>query len=228
MNETSNKTDYSKFIEALEIIYALFFAVGLYNVLDNLKIDWFYIPSLVVCVGILIRFFFAPSKNIQIIIENIRKSNLSSKEKDKKYRTVLLIDVPILFFHAVIIVKMCDYITKVSLSDPDFGVFQSFLLLLITNTIWLVWIKRRIEKLKGKCEDGIKFWIKNNALSSIPISIILCLPFIPLKFLCLPFSLPVFQFSLLLFCAVGNCIVDLWVTYKAYLFHSLPRGNRTT
>lgn len=215
MNRPIDRQKYSKFIEALEIIYALFFAVGLYNVLSKLTIDWFYISSLVVCVAILIRFFFAPSKNIETVIENIDKSDLSSKEKDKRYRNVLLADVPILFLHAVIIVKMCDYITKVSFSEPNVGFFWSFFFLLITNAIWLRWIEHRIEKFKEECEENIKFWMKNNILFSIPILIILCLPSI----------LPKLRFILLLICASGNCILDLWVTYKAYLFHSLRQSK---
>lgn len=204
----------SRFIEALEIIYALFFAVGLYNVLDKFKGDFFYLSSLILCIAVMIRFFFAPSKNVETMQYAIYKSNLTEQEKEGSYRLLFLGDVTVLFIHAVLFVIMCNYITKVKIDDPRFEIFRTFFFLLLLNAFWLLSIEYRVKKLGQKCERFIKYWYTNNFRCSVAILIVWG------SSLLLPSSWHPIVFALLLICAYLNCILDLWNTYDAYLFHT--------
>ena len=76
MNEAFEKRTSFNFIKALAIIYSLLLAVGLYyavtavttisiNNTSKLVANLFFLG---ICIFVLMRFFFAPSKNIKSII----------------------------------------------------------------------------------------------------------------------------------------------------------------
>ncbi len=219
-----NTEQCSKFIESLEIVYSLFLAVGLSNLFLKFKLALSYEAlsywTLVfICALTLIRFFFAPSKNIEYLISAIKESSLGEKEKYKGYLLTLLIDTPILFIHAILFTIMCQFAQEATGHIPF---FISFFFLLVINSLWLKSICCRVEKVSPSCRDNITFWAKNNNLFAIPIGIIvlaiLLLSRIFVKndwFITIEYSC----FCLLFILGSLNCIRDLKNTYKIYLFH---------
>lgn len=220
MDDLKKGSKCHKFIESLEIIYSLFLAVGLSNLLLNPNFSLFYCTSIIICGFTLIRFFFAPSKNIEFLVNKIRESELEEEKKDNGYRLTLLIDTPILFIHAILFTMMCKF------AQQDMGYvgffYTCFSLLLVVNFGWLKSICYRVNKLGSSCGNNINFWAKNNISFAIPIGIIGFLIFltdkifikndwfIPIEYLCL---------SVLFILGLLNCIRDLKNTCKIYLFH---------
>lgn len=221
MDDLKKGSKCHKFIESLEIIYSLFLAVGLSNLLLNPNFSLFYGTSLIICGFTLIRFFFAPSKNIEFLVNKIRESELEEEKKDNGYRLTLLIDTPILFIHAILFTMMCKFAQQDNMRYVQFF-YTSFFLLLVVNFGWLKSICYRVKKFGSSCENNISFWAKNNISFAIPIGIIifLILPtvqvfvkkdwFMAIEYSCL---------GILFILGLLNCIRDLKNTYKIYLFH---------
>lgn len=214
----------SRFINAIEIIYSLLLAVGLYDATINLSRKdpielLFNLLFVGLCVLILIRFFFAPSKNIALVIKNISNSTLSPKERNKKYRYVMLVDIPILFLHAIIYILICKCLDGIYVLINCQMFFTWFAILLILNGSWLTHIKERLEKMGKKCPPYIKFWAQNNVYSFLGIYFFLVLSFLTLDFdskCFFEFKWQYIYMIVLLILAYLNCYIDLLKTYKAY------------
>ncbi len=219
----------SKLINALEIIYSLLLAVGLYDTTISLNSNNIIkllcnLLFIGLCILILMRFFFAPSKNIALIIKAVFDSSLSLKKKKDRYRQIMLLDVPILFAHAVLYIKICKPLTGINKLINCQLFFFYFALLLCLNTIWLTWIKERIEQLKHKSPPYITFWANNNFYTFLGIILFLGLLFFSSDYNYEDksnFNWSYLYIIMLLVLAYTNCLLDLWKTYKAYFFNKL-------
>lgn len=137
-----------KFIEIMEIIYALILACGVVKIVEIFQKGFESIPkstwfSISIAILVLIRFFFAPSKNIK---------KLGEKAKGWKW-SIMPVDGTVLITHSFIFYHMC-------LNIEDLEVFyKSFFLLLFVNAFWLlsIWLRLSKEKI-----TYIKIWCLSN------------------------------------------------------------------
>lgn len=73
----NRKADEKRFIEILEIIYAIIFACGVAQMLEEIFVKkesnnshpLQILSSVIVTIFVLVRFFFAPSKNVKILVK---------------------------------------------------------------------------------------------------------------------------------------------------------------
>lgn len=182
----------TKFIEILEIIYAIILACGLATILEKFENDllrnfgnsW---KEIIIIILVLTRFFFAPSKNVKILVDKLKKGKVS----------IMLWDVPLLIAHSFIFYFMCYVI-----NNEDVKIFYlGFLCLLIVNFIWLVTICARLRKEKVL---NIKIWIVNNLFFSILYALSLLFDF----------GTPIIWF----FFALFNSWIDIILTHMYYIY----------
>lgn len=91
-----------KFTEILEIVFALFMTTSLYNIIGRIidKLSWLIAAKFFLCAFILIRFFFAPTINIEIMLKDAKPL------RRKLY--ILFFDFPILVIDAAIFYFICN------------------------------------------------------------------------------------------------------------------------
>ena len=77
----NNKNSDNRYIQILEIIYAIIFACAIAKMLESIPdpANLFSLPfknwaAIIISVFVLIRFFFAPSKNIGLLVRKAEKS----------------------------------------------------------------------------------------------------------------------------------------------------------
>lgn len=139
-----------KFIEIMEVIYAIILACGVTKIIQTFPKGIIGLPnvqrsSIIISILVLIRFFFAPSKNIKI---------LGEKAKGWKW-SIMPIDVSFLIAHSFIYYYMCSNIDK-------FEIFYLyFFRLLFVNSVWLffIWVRLRKENI-----PYIKIWSISNLI----------------------------------------------------------------
>lgn len=162
----------NNFISILEIVYSLFLAVGLSNLLFNFEFTATYISLLIICIFLITRFFFAPSKNIEGLLNKINERGESYKFRNLQFNAVIWLDVPVLFAYAVLFSIMCSFVPKHT-DIAYLAFFSGFALLLIVNSVWLFFIEYR----KGDCKDSddssLRFWAYNNLLFAFIISLVI-------------------------------------------------------
>lgn len=143
-----NKPIGARFIGIMEIIYALVLAVGVVKIVEvfevkDVKLEIYF--SILISILVLVRFFFAPSKNVKIVGEH---------GKGWKW-SIMLFDVPVLMAHSFIYYYMCYKIFDV------YAFYKWFFVLLIVNSVWLftIWIR-----LRNKPIAYIKVWSISNLI----------------------------------------------------------------
>jgi len=158
-------------IKILELIYSLIFAVGITILVEDPRIAMdfdtaYYFFLIFLFLLILIRFFFAPSKIIGVLLEHWLSENKSTKRGvDIKKFIFLLIDVPVMFSHAIIFVFMCRYATK---ETNYFLAFNSLSFLLFLNAVWLLVVFLRVhKKTDSETIKNSKHWMINNGMASV-------------------------------------------------------------
>jgi hypothetical protein len=184
---------FGKFIDVLEIVYAILMSWGFARVAEYLDIDNpFYWAGLVIAVFVLIRFFFAPSHNVGGLVRSI-KMNLSAARK------VIFLDIPILIAHSFIYYRLCY-----NLSINKYDLFYiNYALLLILNAAWLTYIRKRLRSAKAEVPNKFCLWVNNNLVFSILIFASQILH----RFFNL-FTTTLLFWVCALF-ALANCIIDL-------------------
>ena len=213
------KSNYSRFVSSLEIVYSLFLAVGISTLLMNAHWDIQYFLLVTICILTLIRFFFAPSKNIECVLLNISKSSISVEMQNNQYRNVMLIDVPILFLHAAIFMLMCANAGK---SHSYVYFFWAFAFLLILNSFWLIYISHRMDNIKRKCAYNTEFWMRNNMWHALFIALFIIIIqygyFLYFLINNFDFYIYIISWFMLYLLSFSNCIIDLYKTFRTYLF----------
>ena len=185
-----------RFITIVELVFAFFMTASLYSVIEHLDITVFQnLLKFGLCTLILIRFFFAPTSNIECMLVYTRKSNW-------RRWSILFWDFPALIMHAAFFYFICTFFWKYAyLNNRE--PFLYFLSLLIFNSLWLSTISYRLwkwEKIEKRRIYRFYVWIWNNLSFSILISL-----FINSKL------------SLLMFFGYLNCIIDILLTAPDYL-----------
>ncbi len=134
-----------KFIEIMELIYAIILACGVVKIVELFEDGYRGQPwvSIFISILVLVRFFFAPSKNIKII---------GKKGVGWKW-SIMPFDVPFLIIHSFIYYYMCLKIQEVEIF------YRFFFILLFINSLWLfsIWFRLKNEKI-----GYIKIWAISN------------------------------------------------------------------
>lgn len=177
------------FISIMEVLYGIVLALSLALIVEKYKLNLSYSCGVILSVFVLVRFFFAPTKNIVC---------LGKKGMPLKW-LIMIFDVPILMLHSVFFYFMCK---ELSAGNVDFYKYFSYLLAL--NFFWLGTIWLRYCKGKKACPIYIKIWTLNNILFAGLILIILSI-------------FPDVTWMILFFTAMLNCFIDLGSTYPYYL-----------
>ena len=152
-----------RFTQILEVIYAIIMACGIGTLIEVLSK---YYPEIslnkwlavLIAILVLIRFFFAPSKNVKLLVK-----------KAKKCRFLIMpIDVLILLAHSFIFYLMCLKVDKIE------RFYFWFFFLLLGNSVWLFFIWLRLCKQKISFKTIIKLkipyvmiWSINNFVFSL-------------------------------------------------------------
>lgn len=196
----------TKFTEILEIVFALFMTTSLYNILGRIdKLSWLIAAKFFLCAFILVRFFFAPTINIEIMLKDIKPL------RRKLY--ILFFDFPILIIHSVIFYFICNsFFPKYKPDSISFTPFTLIAVLLFLNAFWLCAIQRRLWLWKKKLIFRLIVWITNNTLCGALLLII--------SNMSLPFLI---KFIIMIVIGYFNCLVDISRTAPDYLGQRKPQ-----
>lgn len=121
--------------------------------------NWSTFPLLIISTFVLIRFFFAPTRNLY--------TAALLSEKHRKWRwIVFILDFPFLIFHSFAFYTMCIAVTGGN--ENAYRFFQWFIILLAANVIWLlsIAVRMRILGRRRHFQTFIK-WCVNNSISVI-------------------------------------------------------------
>jgi len=186
-----NEIKGNKLVYILEIVYAILLSWGFARVAERFMIhSVVYWLCMLISLLALIRFFFAPSHNVGVVIKLIKNSKNAS-------RMIVFFDIPVLIAHSFVFFRMCY-----ALGDLKYNLFyRAFSVLLLLNAIWLATITFRQKRAKVDPHDKHAFWQLNN-------------------FICggLIFGLYLLkaEIGLMFIVAAVNCVLDLWVCAPYY------------
>lgn len=137
----------AKFIELMEIIYAIILACGVVRIVEVFpgNISYEICGSMVISLLVLVRFFFSPSKNMKII---------GSKGEGWRW-SIMPWDVPLLMAQALIYYCMCAQVQNSAMF------YRYFFVLLIVNSFWLFSILVRLRKERL---TYMKIWAVSNLI----------------------------------------------------------------
>lgn len=186
------ENDVSKFIYILEIVYAILLSWGFARVAERFTAkDPFYWFCMLTALLALIRFFFAPSHNVGVVVKLVgRKKNAA--------RVVVFFDISVLLAHSFVFFRMCY-----ALGDRHYDFFyRDFSILLLLNALWLETIRWRQKRARANSHDKHLFWERNNLVCGAAI---------------LALFLVQADTHLMFFIALVNCALDLWVCAPYYL-----------
>ncbi|MDD2679649.1 MAG: hypothetical protein PHO03_02440 [Candidatus Omnitrophica bacterium] len=157
---------FDDFIVRSEIIYAIFMAWGFAASAEAVirQKSWVNIPLLIISTFVLIRFFFAPTRNLF-------SAALVTEKKPNWRWLVFLVDFPFLIFHSFAYYSMCLAISEGG--SNSFHFFQWFVILLSANVLWLASIALRM-RLLGKKKHFATYikWCINNFITVILFALI--------------------------------------------------------
>lgn len=211
---------FDDFIYRAEIIYAIFMAWGFAASAEAVirAKSWVGLPLLLICGLVLIRFFFAPTRNLY--------SAALLTEKNKKWRWIIfMLDFPILIFHSFAYYTMC---IAVSTGDDNaYSFFQWFIILLSANVFWLLTIAARMHLLgRGKHYMTYIKWCTNNfisvvlfflVLSALSVSLRTFFGFLLIRQEAVAITPADIAYWVFFSIAILNCIVDVVLTATDYL-----------
>lgn len=152
---------FDDFIVRSEIIYAIFMAWGFAASAEAVirQKSWINIPLLFISTFVLIRFFFAPTRNLF-------SAALVTEKRPKWRGLVFLVDFPILIAHSFAYYTMCMALNESA--GNSFRFFQWFIILLSLNVLWLATIALRM-RIFGKKKHFWTYikWCVNNGITVI-------------------------------------------------------------
>ncbi len=214
MNNNNDSVDtLPGFIDKLEIVYAILIAWGFAYIAKIFQWDWEYWQYLTICALVLMRFFFAPSRNLKVIADVTRKRPIWQ-------RVIFFWDVPILIAHSFIYYRMCKIVGACCINIPKSYYLVFYLCLLLLNVIWLWSISIRLYFFNKELHPDAKkptfmcfiIWSTNNFVHIVIFAV-----------LCILNSYSIIDLfgkdkSFLFIFALSNCIVDFFFTAPYYLF----------
>jgi hypothetical protein len=150
---------FDDFIFRAEVMYVIFMAWGFAAAAEAVirQKNWSGSPALIISMFVLIRFFFAPTKNLY-------SAALATEDKPRLRWTVFIIDFPFLILHSFIFYTMCVAVAESA--ENAFRFYQWFNILMVVNVIWLSSIAMRM-RLFGHKKHYLTFikWCLNNSVA---------------------------------------------------------------
>ena len=159
----TKQVDSTRFVDVMELVFAILMAAGF---LEGWRQFTQFFPSLLherdflrgsvallfplSFTLILIRFFFAPSKNLPPLI----------RFHENKF-WVLAFDVPIMILHSAIFYLICSLFKRVVMDWTVNLLFLYFSTLMLINAIWIISIELR---LKNTVSKYLVIWRWNNKI----------------------------------------------------------------
>jgi hypothetical protein len=201
------------FIDNMAIVYAILIALGFSQLACKFRNDWEHWQLLIVSSLVLIRFFFAPSRNLATIAE-------AAENRPFWQRLLFLWDVPLLIAHSFVFCSICLYGTT---GDPQnsaepsksldvYGYYFAFFLYFLTmNVVWLLSISIRLRLLKRAGPRRFITWTINNSIHVVLFMVLLLADRIRL------IDIRGAHLYLLFILAFSNCLFDLMLTAPDYL-----------
>jgi len=157
---------FDDFIIRSEIIYAIFMAWGFASSAEAVirQKSWVNFPLLIISTFVLIRFFFAPTRNL------FSAALVTEKTPNLRW-LVFLVDFPFLILHSFAYYTMCIAVREGDYNS--FRFFQWFIILLAANVIWLASIALRM-RLFGKKKHFWTYikWCINNTITVFIFSLV--------------------------------------------------------
>jgi len=211
---------FEDFICRAEIIYAIFMTWGYATAAEAIikAKDWNNFPLLLVATFVLIRFFFAPTRNLYT-------AALVSEKYKRWHWVVFALDFPLLILHSFAYYTMCQAIA--ASGENAFRFFQWLVILLSTNVFWLASIALRMRFLDERRHflTYIKWCINNFITVVLFYTVFSVLTGNPLKFFEFYFTkqmLIVINFTnyaywVFFWISLLNCFVDILLTSSDYL-----------
>lgn len=214
------KEKYRNFINAVELIYNLVLTVGVYEALQRIycAVNGSFADFLqsvpnhaqILCAGtlcafVLIRFFFAPSRNIWFLLSVVpdeRQKNLI------EYRRILLLDLPVLMTHGFVFYFICINVDK-----PQY-MYSFFALLLMLNALWLIFIEMRVKRIA----NYLNIWILNNIAFGTPM--LVATVYWQKNWFQGDWGSILSDWKIYFIVAMANCILDLYNTADSYLIEN--------
>ena len=160
-DEKEKEKQFAKFINIMDVLYAVLMAWGIAKVAENFKFELSHaLPSIIAGI-VLIRFFFAPARNL---------SNIAWQTQYKWFAqiSIFVFDIPLLFLHSFFYYRMCHSIWEFKY---DYF-YQWFLGLLAINVFWLFLILAREWRWKKEKFYQHICWGINNLLCLIFVAIL--------------------------------------------------------
>ncbi len=207
MNNNNDRVEtLTGFINKLEIVYAILIAWGFASIAETFFSDKGHLQYLTICTLVLIRFFFAPSRNLKVIAEATGNSLILQ-------RFLFFWDIPMLTIHSLIYYGMCTCNLTVSFFNMPTFYLLFFCVLLPINVLWLWSISFRMNNF-SKGQPPIRFdkWSRNNYVHAL----IFVYLFI-LNSLYTNIDLFGKQLYILFILALSNCIWDFILTAPDYM-----------
>ena len=182
----------NKFIYILEIVYAILLSWGFARVAERFVMHhFFYWLCMLVSLLTLIRFFFAPSHNVGVVVKLVKNRKSSA-------RMVVFFDISLLLAHSFVFFRMCY-----AMGDKRYDFFfRDFSILLLINALWLATITFRQRRAKISPHDKHAFWQMNNLICGTLIMGLFLLKA---------------DLALMFVVAIVNCTLDLWTCAPYYL-----------
>jgi len=211
---------FDDFIMRAEVIYAIFMAWGFASSAEAVirQKTWVSFPLMVISTFVLIRFFFAPTRNLH-------SAAMTTEHCHRWHWLVFVADFPLLVFHSFAFYTMC---LALSLENGNaYRFFQWFVILLSANVIWLASIAFRM-RIFGRDRHYLTFikWCVNNFISVILFLITFKIyngTFVSFAQLFFTKDLPLLIapgtnfYRVLYGIALLNCLVDVILTASDYL-----------
>jgi len=188
-----------KWIDVMELVYAILMTWGFAKISLEGKFSWDYFLCLIIAAFVLIRFFFVPSHDLEVIAE-------ITKARPIAQRFLFIFDVPVAIAHSFLYCRMCILIinNNMLLGDKCGRFYEYFSWLLLLNVIWLVTIFARecwFEKKMGHLR--FLYWAINNLLHFAIFKVV--------------FNFADTSHAILFFIAFSNCLWDFVLTAPKYL-----------
>ena len=199
----TNPSMLSDFVDKMEIVYAILIALGFTKLACDCQYSWHYWQLLIISTMILIRFFFAPSRNLMAIAK-------ATENRPFWQRVLFFWDIPVLIAHSFIFFIICAY--RIDKNIDGYVYYHSFYLyFLVLNVIWLWSISIRLYYFHEKIPSRFLKWSFNNFIH--------ILIFLALRFLGKSFNIDITgkHLILLFFLSLSNCSIDFLLTAPAYL-----------